>query len=140
MDTQELVRLQKLQEWADACADAETAKLVIEKEQKLRRELMAMYFMSPVEGTQYVNLPNGWKLKLVHKIDRKVDEKTIGAISDELRMAGFDPNLVFKWKPELSVTGFKALAVEGQKIAAQAFTEKPANTPTIELVEPKEEV
>ena len=70
----ELAQQIKLQEWNEALVAATEAKKAIEKEQALRKEIMALFFPAPEEGTNKVDLGAGWTLKATHKIDRKIDE------------------------------------------------------------------
>ena len=53
------------------------AKLALAKakarEAILRAKIVKTFFATPKEGTNYHELGKGYKLKLVHKIDRKID-------------------------------------------------------------------
>jgi hypothetical protein len=130
----------KLQEWHEALQAAAAAKPLVEKEQALRKEVSAMFFPDPVEGVNTIELPSGWKLKLTHKIDRKIDETVLQAVLTELRSKGINFDTVVNMKPELATKTYKAMMIsnkEAVKVFDTCLTIKPAS-PTMELVEPKE--
>ena len=86
----------KLLEWEAAKAEVLMAKPVIEKEQALRKEVQAMFFPTPEEGTNNFDLAGGYKLKLTYKIDRKVDEGALEAVKEELRKMEVNPDTLIE--------------------------------------------
>jgi len=129
----------KLAEWHNAVQEALKAKSIIEAEQALRKEVAEMFFPEPEEGTNTYELQAGYKLKLTHKIDRKVDIATLEAVKLQLREIGINPDPLIEMKPNLVVKAYKGLRqVNGDaaKIFEQALTIKPAS-PTLEVVAPK---
>lgn len=130
----------KLQEWQLALQAAAEVKPVIEKEQTLRKEVMAIFFPEPVEGTNKFPLAQGWELKGTHKIDRKVDEAALPAVQSQLREMGVNPDPLVQMKPSLDTKAYRSLVQinpEAAKVFEQALTIKPGS-PTLELVPPKE--
>lgn len=130
--------LEKMRVWNDAVAQVENiAKPLIATEMALRKELFAMAFPSPKEGTNDLALPNGWKAKAVYKLDRKLDEAALPAVMDALRKLDVIAESLVRYKPELDTKAYKALSDANQAIFNQCLTIKPAS-PSLELIQPKE--
>lgn len=122
----------KIQEWVDAANELNAAR---DKESQLRKEIFGEHFPDPKEGTNTVNLDNGWKLKAVHKLNRTLDKAALPAVLKEME-EGSEERLI-NYKPELKLKEYKALAEAQKQILNQAVTTKPG-TPSLELVPPKE--
>lgn len=132
-------RVAKLQEWHQAVLAAQEAKKVVEAEQALRKEVMALFFPEPVEGTNKFELEAGWSLKATHKIERKVDEAALPAVLQQLREMGVNPDALICTKPDLDTKAYKSLVQinpDAAHVFEQALTIKPGS-PTVELVPPK---
>lgn len=132
-------RVAKLQEWHQAVLAAQEAKKVVEAEQSLRKEVMALFFPEPVEGTNKFDLEAGWSLKATHKIERKVDEAALPAVLQQLREMGVNPDTLIRTKPDLDTKAYKSLVQinpDAAHVFEQALTIKPGS-PTVELVPPK---
>ena len=133
-------RFAKLQEWQFALQAAAEVKPIIEKEQALRKEVTALFFPEPDEGTNNFPLAAGWVLKAVSKLDRKVDEAALPAVFAKLREMKVNPDVLIETKVSLDLKAYRSL-VEINKDAARVFEEaliiKPASG-TLELVPPKE--
>lgn len=132
-------RIAKLQEWHQAVLAAQEAKKVVEAEQALRKEVMALFFPEPVEGTNKFELEAGWSLKATHKIERKVDEAALPAVLQQLREMGVNPDPLIRTKPDLDTKAYKSLVQinpDAAHVFEQALTIKPGS-PTVELVPPK---
>lgn len=116
------------------------AKDKIAAEMALRKEVVALFFPSPKEGTNNAELPANWKLKYTHKIDRKVDEAAIDAVKIKLREMQVNPDPLLRTLHEVAVTEYKSL-IQINPAAAKVFESaliiKPGS-PTLELVPPKE--
>lgn len=125
--------LAKLSEWQGVATHLATLKA---REMELRKELFAFAFPSPLEGTNKVDLPAGWLLKGVYKLDRSVDEAAFNAIKDQLRAININPDPLVRLKPELAVRDYKALSDQARAIVDQALIIKPG-APSLELVAPK---
>jgi len=135
----ELAQQLKLQEWNEAIVAATEAKKAIEKEQALRKEIMALFFPAPEEGTNKVDLGSGWTLKATHKIDRKIDEAALPAVFQQLREMGVNPDPLVRSVPALETKAYKSLAQinpDASRVFDQALTIKPGS-PTLELIPPK---
>lgn len=135
----ELAQQIKLQEWNEALVAATEAKKAIEKEQALRKEIMALFFPTPEEGTNKVDLGSGWTLKATHKIDRKIDEAALPAVFQQLREMGVNPDPLVRAVPSLETKAYKSLAQinpDASRVFDQALTIKPGS-PTLELIPPK---
>lgn len=135
----ELAQQIKLQEWNEALTAATEAKKAIEKEQALRKEVMALFFPSPEEGTNKLDIGAGWTLKATHKIDRKIDEAALPAVFQQLREMGVNPDPLVRSVPALETNAYKSLVQinpEASRVFEQALTIKPGS-PTVELIPPK---
>ena len=132
-------RVAKLQEWHQAVLAAQEAKKVVEAEQALRKEVMALFFPEPVEGTNKFELEAGWSLKATHKIERKVDEAALPAVLQQLREMGVNPDPLIRTKPDLDTKAYRSLVQinpDAAHVFEQALTIKPGS-PTVELIPPK---
>ena len=132
-------RVAKLQEWHQAVLTAQEAKKVVEAEQALRKEVMALFFPEPVEGTNKFELEAGWSLKATHKIERKVDEAALPAVLQQLREMGVNPDPLIRTKPDLDTKAYRSLVQinpDAAHVFEQALTIKPGS-PTVELIPPK---
>lgn len=130
---------QVLANWYVAAREAQEAKTVIEKEQSLRKEVAALFFLDPKEGVNTLELTEGYKLKLTYKIDRKVDEAALDGVKQQLRDLQVNPDPLIVMKPSLDTKVYKGLVLanpEAAKVFEQALTIKPASS-TLEIVAPK---
>jgi hypothetical protein len=108
---------------------------VKDEEAKLRKEVFGLYFPTPVEGTNTAPLPEGWVLKGVYKINRKVDEEELLNVSKKKGMAEVIKNTI-NYKPSLSLTEYKNLPDNTRKILDNALIATPG-TPSLEVALPK---
>lgn len=131
--TEEQIKL--LEEWRLAKAEADAVKPIIAKEQELRKQVFAAFYPDPKEGTNTLNLAEGWKLKGVYKLDRKIDEAALPAVTEQLREMGVNADTLVKWTPSLKTATYKELTAEQRAVFDQALIIKPG-LPTIELVAP----
>lgn len=132
--TEEQMKL--LEEWRLAKAEADAVKPIIAKEQELRKQVFAAFYPTPKEGTNTLDLAEGWKLKGVYKLDRKIDEAALPAVTEQLREMGVNADTLVKWTPSLKTAIYKELTAEQRAVFDQALIIKPG-LPTIELVAPK---
>jgi hypothetical protein len=133
-------REETLVTWYHAVEEALTAKSIIENEQALRKEVASLFFLDPQEGTNTYDLPAGYKLKLTHKIDRKVDEAALEAVKVQLKEINISIDTLIKYEPKLETKTYKGLKqvnAEAAKVFEQALIVKPAS-PTLEVVAPKQ--
>lgn len=130
-------QIAKLEEWRSAKADADAVKSIVAKEQKLRKEIFELFFPEPNEGTNTLELPEGWKLKGVYKLTRNIDDSALSTVMGMLRDVGVNPDTLVQWKPSLKLATYKELTAEQRNLMDDAIICKPGS-PTIELVAPKE--
>lgn len=133
----------KILQWQEAVKTLAAAK---EAEAALRKEVLSGAFnFDPEalrEGTENVELGQGYKLKAVFKINRsfaggqEAVEKALQKIEKTGPEGEFIAERLVKWKPELSVTEYKKLPEKFKKLFDEVVTSKEA-MPTLELVAPK---
>ncbi len=127
-----------LADWENSRAILDGAKT---NEMELRRQVQASFFPTPKEGTQRVDLANGWALKFVHKTNYTFDDKDeLHKALSEIEATGnegaFVAQRLVSFKPELKVAEYKTLADPYRKIIDRVITTKPA-APAIELEGPR---
>lgn len=130
-------RMALLRDWNTAVAQVAACKPIITQEQELRKAVMAEFFPVPKEGVNSLDMGQGWTLKGIYKIDRKVDEAALPAVKEKLRELGVNADTLIKYKPEVAITIYKALPEQARLIFDTALTIKPGS-PTLELIPPKE--
>jgi len=114
----------------------EIAALQIQ-ERALRVELAQQGFEGATlkEGTNRCKLPDhkGQTASLVldNKIDRKVDEASLEAVTG-IEGKEYFADLI-RWKPELKAREYKSLSPEDKVLFDQCLVIKPANLPTIKF-------
>ena len=75
------------------------------------------------EGTETVD-PEQFIIKIVGRIDRKVDAEKVQELAAEFGLIEYLPNL-FRWKPELNMSVWKSTHEAITKPLAAAITAKP---------------
>ena len=128
----------KLAEWEQALSAVAQVKPIIEKERQLRKEIGELFFPEPKEGTNTFDLEQGWKLKYVHKLDRKIDEAALPAVKEQLRTLGVNPDSLTNTVVTLDTKAYRGLVSlnpEAAKFFESALTIKPAS-PILELLPP----
>ena len=129
-------KIAKLEEWRLAKQKADGVKPIVAEEQRLRKEVFNLFFPTPKEGTDKVELGEGWLLKGTYKLDRKIDEAALPTVQKELREIDINPDLLVNWEPKLKTAIYKELTEPQRRIFDQALVIKPGS-PTVELVPPK---
>ena len=127
-----------LANWKLAKEQLEVAK---EVEMELRKQVQSTFFLSPEKGTQRVDLPYGYKLKLVHKVNYTLgNNDLVNKALDDIATAGnegtFIAERLVSWKPSLSVSEYNILDPKYKVIIDKVLTTKDG-APTIEIEEPK---
>lgn len=128
-----LLNTAKLEEWFLL---KNQLKEIQEKENALRKEIFNSAFPSAVEGTNKLELANGYILKAVYPYTRKVDESVLDNMHDQLKELNISEDKLIKWKPELAVTFYKTLTDEEQHLVDQFLIIK-EGSPQLEIVQPK---
>lgn len=132
-------QLALLKSWDDAKNALAIAK---ESEMNLRQLVTTSFFPNPTLGTQRVELPAGWALKYVHKINYSFDSKdalheALTAIEATDNEGPFIAERLVKWTADLAVSEYKTLDVKYRRIIDRVLTSKPA-APSLEIEEPRE--
>jgi hypothetical protein len=127
-----------LANWKLAKEQLDSAK---ETEMDLRKQIQTEFFPSPEKGTQRVDLPYGYKLKLVHKINYTLgNNDLVNKALDDIAGAGNDGTFIAErlvsWKPSISVKEYEILDPKYKVVIDKVLTTKDAS-PTIEIEEPK---
>jgi hypothetical protein len=139
----------KIGKWIAAATSLRSVK---ELEFALRQELVmqAGFDLKKVEGTQTIEIGNGWRLKAGKEQNYSLTnkggetERLLAAIATDLQRPDIATGLV-EWKPDLKKKMYKdellPLAETNPKVKellAIALTVKPG-APTLELIPPEEE-
>lgn len=131
---------QVIVEWQESVKALASAK---DNETALRAQVVERMFKDHKdEGTENVELGNGYKLKAVFKLSYSLnnkDDATDKALT-KLEKSGpegaFVAGRLVKWKPDLSVSEYKTLTAKQKAIIDEVLTVRPG-TPSVELVVPK---
>lgn len=123
-----------LKEWEEAVDLAAQYKAT---ENELRRQIFARSFPNPKEGMNRLPLLDGRTIKADYKINRKLEEATLPACLQAVKEYGAaNADLLVRYKPELSITEWRALSDEAKLIFADAVIATPG-LPTLEIETPK---
>jgi hypothetical protein len=113
-----------------------------ETEMSLRAEVMGFawpaYQNAPTAGTVYADIAAGYKLKYEQSFSYNLKD-TPTAFVEEILNKHFEPvaaDLLVRWKPELSVSNYKKLTADEQRLFTPVLTIKP-DAPKLELIAPK---
>jgi hypothetical protein len=132
-------RQETLTLWYAALKEAEVAKLIVANEQLIRKSVAAIFFLEPEEGTNTYDLEQGWKLKLTHRINRKVDEAVLDSVKVQLKELNINMDTLVSYSPKLETKTYKGLKKvnpDAAKVFEQALIIKD-ESPTLELLPPK---
>ena len=111
-------------------------KEIKEAENALRMEIFHKAFPEPVEGTNKVELGDGYILKATYPMNRKVDVAVLTAITEQLKDNHIKVDKLIKWEPELMIKGYRTLDEEELAIFDQCLIIK-EGSPQMEIVKPK---
>jgi hypothetical protein len=105
----------------------------VEERRAIEDWLVSEFQLAPtLEGTESRE-DDGFKIKIVARMNRKVDEKLIKELSDE---HGIDTTNLIRWKPELNLTAWKNTAANITELLAPAIVTTPGRPSfTIERME-----
>jgi hypothetical protein len=81
-------------------------------------------------------LGNGWKLKAVYCMNRKIQDDLIFEAAEELVNAGIPLDTLVKYKPNLVSAIYNTLTTEQKNLFDQCLVIEPGS-PTLKLEEPK---
>ena len=127
-----------LAQWEAAKKALEVAK---ETEMTLREQIAKMAFPNPTEGTQHLELDDGWSIKLVYKMNYSLaDNERVDAALTRISNLGqegkFIAERLVSWKPALSLSEYRELDPQYKGVIDEVLTIKPA-APTLEIKPPK---
>lgn len=114
------VTIGTIAEWFNKKKELATLKTT---EMLLRKRIFNHFFKQPKEGANNVPMPDGSAYKLcgTHVVNRKVDEPVMRTMWDDLCKQGIPMNDLIKMKPELSVSAYRELTAEQQKLFDQVL-------------------
>lgn len=130
---EDVVTQNDLSEWYSAADELKKIKF---KEITLRKRIFGFFFKDPTEGTNNHDMDDGYTLKGVHKIDRKVDEGAFNSLKDKFRESGINPDTLVEMKPSLVKAQYNKLTEEQRHLVDQMLIIKPGS-PSISIVKPK---
>lgn len=110
-------------------------KEIREKENALRMKIFHSAFPDPVEGTNKLELSDGYVLKVVYPITRKIDVAVLDSIKEQLAENHIKIDKLVKWEPELSVKAYRTLDKEELALFDQCLIIK-EGSPQMEIVLP----
>ena len=106
------------------------------QEALLRQKIFKGMFLNPHEGTNSVDLPDGYVLKGKHNINRDIDPGALDALRPELKKAKILVDQLVRYKPELKIALYRELTDEQRQLFDQALIIKDG-MPGLEIVMPK---
>lgn len=112
-----------------------------EQERVMRDEIVsALATSDKLEGTENIDIGNGYKLKVVKKLNYSLDKQKLDDvlihIEDNFENGKFLVERLVKYKPEMSTAEYKKLPQEVKVIFDAVVTTKEA-APSIDIVAPK---
>ena len=107
-----------------------------EREMELRRKIFAFYFRDAVEGTNKLEMQDGYTLTAKRVINRSVDKGSLVTLTPELQAAGIKVDDLVEWKPSLKLSAYRKLTEAQTQIFDQVLVVKDGS-PSLEIVAPK---
>lgn len=93
---------------AEWLASKETEKAAIEHRRELEDTMLSLLGVAEsLDGTDTFDLDSGYKIKVVGRMNRKVDSDIIQEIAAENGLTAHLQSL-FRWKPELNLSAWKS--------------------------------
>ena len=122
----------KLTSLEAAIAEWQTAKNNLRQwqdyERQLRDQIVEGEFPTPSEGTNKKTLPDGRILKLVHSINRTLEDgPKLDLVLDRFEKAGVDVDALVTFKPSLGKKAYDALKPAFRKTLDELITSKPGS-------------
>lgn len=106
------------------------------EEQLLRQKIFKGMFPDPKEGTNSVELGDGFVIKGKRVINRTVDDAAYKASIEELAKAGIPTDEIVRYKPELVISTYRKLTEEQKHIMDTVLIVKDG-MPALEIIKPK---
>jgi hypothetical protein len=123
----------KLNKWYEMQEQVRDLK---EKEAELRKEIFQSAFPNAKEGTNKLELAEGWVLNATLPINRKVDLAAFQAMKEQLLEHHIKVDQIVEFKPELSVKQYRCLTEEEVHLVDQ-FLIISEGSPQMKVVLPK---
>lgn len=99
-----------------------------------RKTIAGFYFPNPEEGTNRFPIGGGFELKLIHKINRKVDEAALLQVTAaQVKALNLPMGDLFEQKWELRTGAYRTLN-DAQRKFVDALLEINEGTPSVEIV------
>lgn len=127
------VTQQDMERWYTVSAELTKLK---NEEQLLRQKIFKGMFHDPKEGTNSVDLADGYVLKGKRTINRTVDDAAFKASIEELAKNGVPTDQIVKYKPELVTSEYRKLTAEQMNLFDTVLIVKDG-MPGLEIVKPK---
>lgn len=108
-----------------------------ERENLLRKEIFALAFPTPKEGSNTLDIGNGYKLVGEYKINRTLDIAAFDQARESMVDLGIDPRELVKFTPELIIGPYKKLNPDQMKLVDFCITSKPG-LPGLSIKPPSE--
>jgi hypothetical protein len=110
-------------EWLEA-KDAE--RRAVDYRRLLEDKMLSLIGIPAIfnDGTSYAEAPGGYKIKIVGRIDRKVDAEKLQEVAAESGISSHLASL-FRWKAEINMAAWKAADDTITKPLSAAITAKP---------------
>jgi hypothetical protein len=124
----------KLGEWAALAAHV---KSVTEEERTMRKAIFSVLFPSPKEGTNRLEIGNGYTLIGKYPVDRKVDEGVLQVMKPKLAEARIMVDAVVKYEPSFAKAVYNTFTEEQKALFDQCLIIKPGSI-SMEIQAPKE--
>lgn len=118
--------------WDNAKKELTKAKAL---ESALRKKVIEGYFPNAHVGTNKHPLAQGWELKFVRTLDRKVDAGVLAVLRANLEEKGIVVDNLVKMEPKLDGRAYSALSDANKLEFDQVLIIKDAS-PTLEIVLP----
>lgn len=112
------VTLQDLTVWFQMVEQLNKLKAT---EMLMRKRIFNAYFPDPKEGTNTFLLPDGYQLKGVHVVNRKVDEPALTVLTPAFQEKQLKLDDLIQRKPTLSVSAYRELTDEERTLFDQAL-------------------
>lgn len=107
-----------------------------EREMELRKKIFAFYFQDAVEGTNKLEMQDGYVLNGKRVVNRTVDKGLLVTLTPELQAAGVALDEVIEWKPSLKLAAYRKLTEAQTQLFNQVLVVKDGS-PSLEIVAPK---
>lgn len=131
-----LVTAEEISEWYTLNAQLSALK---EREMFLRKKICSAKFTQPREGTNNLPIENGYVMKMVHVVNRKLDIGQFELFRDTFESQKIPVNDIIENKPQLVVAQYKALTEEQRRLFDNCLTITDGS-PQLSIVMPKRAV